>query len=64
MSTSPTLSVSEPGDRFERLARQGLLTARDMNAETFEPGFGFGFIPAVVQLKRLNRIEPSLEYRP
>ena len=31
MSTSPTLSISEPGDVFERLAAcQGFLTARDV----------------------------------
>ena len=31
MSTSPTLSISEPGDVFERLAAcHGFLTARDV----------------------------------
>lgn len=65
MPTSPTLFDPDPGDRFEGLtARQGLLTARDVNAETFEAGCAFGFIPAVAQLKRLNIIEPCLEYRP
>jgi len=65
MPTSPNLFDPEPGDRFERLtARQGHLTAQDVNAETFEAGFGFGFIPDVARLKRLNSIESCLEYRP
>lgn len=65
MSTSPTLSPPGPGDCFERLtARQRLLTARDVNAETFGSGFAFGFIPAVARLKRRIGIEPHLEYRP
>ena len=65
MSTSPSLSAPESGDHFERLAaRRGLLTARDVNAETLESGFGFGYIPSVARFKHLNCIEAYLEYKP
>ena len=64
MSTSPTLSISEPGDVFERLAAcRGFLTARDVARD---PGDRSKTVYSYVSRNMIPhyKIEANVRFRP